>query len=89
MLLVFVFCLYLVLHACDTICKCDIIFVPYFFLLPDRRISAVVTEVPVKSPHRPPSLRRLTAFKLQVCRDGSISGTIISAIISGTISSLN
>ena len=46
----------------------------------------VVTEVPVESPHRPPSLRRLTAFKLQVCRDGFISGTIISAIISGTIS---
>ena len=64
------------------ICKCDIIFIPSFFLLPDRSLSAVVTEVPVESPHRPPSLRRLTAFKLQVCRDGSISGTI-SAIISG------
>ena len=70
------------------ICKCDIIFVPSFFLLLDRRLSAVVTEVPVESPHRPPSLRRLTAFKLQVCRDGSISGTI-SAIISGIISSIN
>jgi hypothetical protein len=70
------------------ICKCDIIFVPSFFLLPDRSLSAVVTEVPVESPHRPPSLRRLTAFKLQVCRDGSISGTI-SAIISDTISGIN
>ena len=89
MLLVFVFFLYLVLHACATICKCDIIFVPYFFLLPDRRLSTVVTKVPVESPHRPPSLRRLTAFKLQACRDRSISGTIISAIISGTISGLN
>ncbi|XP_021317680.1 jasmonic acid-amido synthetase JAR2 [Sorghum bicolor] len=31
-----------------------------------RRLSAVVTKVPVESPHRAPSLRRLTAFKLQI-----------------------
>ena len=60
------------------ICKCDIIFVPSFFLLPDRSLSAVVTEVPVESPHRQPSLRRFTAFKLRVCRHGSISGTVSS-----------
>jgi len=69
------------------ICKCDIIFIPSFFLLPDRSLSTVVTKVPVEPPHRPP-LHRLTAFKLHVCQDGSISGTI-SAIISGTISDIN
>ena len=73
------------LHACATICKCDIIFVPSFFLLPNRRLSAVVTEVPVESPHRPSSHRLQTTG---MSRDGSISGTI-SAIISGTISGIN